>query len=92
MDTSTVHFQLNEALAHLQEIVSELDDGRMHSDDTLELAVALGHILDHICKAWNARELSLEQMAAVSQEEHDRMCSTVPNFHGQRVLGESACE
>jgi len=30
-------------------------------------------------------------MAAVSQEEHDRMCSTVPNFHGQRVLGEVAC-
>ncbi len=63
----------------------------MQADDTPELAVELGHILDHICEAWNARDLSLEQMAAVSQAEHSRMCNTVPNFHAERVLGEVAC-
>ena len=55
----------------------------MQADDTSELAVQLGHILDHICKAWNARDRSPEQMAAVAQAEHDRMCNTVPNFHAE---------
>jgi hypothetical protein len=34
MHTDTVHFQLSEALADLQRIVAELDDGRMGPDDT----------------------------------------------------------
>ena len=91
MHTSTVHFELNEALIHLRDVVAELHDGRMQAGDTPELAVQLGHILDHICMAWNARDLSPEQMAAVSQVEHDRMCNTVPNFHAERVMGEVAC-
>ncbi len=91
MHTDTVHFQLSEALADLQRIVAELDDGRMGPDDTPELAVWLGQVLDHICKAWHARDLTLEQMAAVTQAVHERMCSTVPNFLGERVMGEAAC-
>ena len=87
MHTDTVHFQLSEALADLQRIVAELDDGRMGPDDTTELAGSLCHVIRHICKAWNARGLTLEQMAAVSQEEHDRMFSTVPNFFCQLVMG-----
>jgi hypothetical protein len=88
MHTETVNFQLSEALADLQRIVAELDHGRMGPDDTAELAGSLCHVLRHICKAWNARELTLEQMAAASQDEHDRMFSTVPNFFGQLVMGE----
>lgn len=62
----------------------------MQPDDAPELAVELGHVLDHICKAWNARELSPEQIALISQEQHDNMCNTIPNFQGERVLGEVA--
>ena len=91
MHKDTVHFELNEALIHLREVVAELHDGRMQPDDTPELAVQLGHVLDYICMAWNARDMSAEQRSAISQEEHDRMCNTVPNFHAERVLGEVAC-
>ena len=91
MHTSTVHFQLNEACIHLQNLVAELRDGRMQADDTPELSVQLNHVLDHICKAWNMRDLTPEEEAAISQEEHDRMCNTVPNFNAERIIGEVAC-
>jgi hypothetical protein len=43
MNTSTVHFQLNEAVIHFQDAVAELGSGKMMRDDTPELAVQLGH-------------------------------------------------
>jgi hypothetical protein len=91
MNTDTVHFQLNEALEHLRAVVAELDDGRMQSDDAPGLAVDLSHILHHVCSAWNSKDMSLLQRAALSQEEFERLGNTVPNFNGEKVLGEFAC-
>lgn len=90
MNIATVQFDLQEAQVHLRELVAELKDGTMRTGDTPALAVQLGHVLDHLCMAWNARELSPEEKAALSQDDHDRMCNTVPNFHGEKVMGEVA--
>ena len=90
MNTDHVSFQLGEALLHLQLLVSELREGRVQEDDTPALAVDLGHILDHICIAWNARNMSPEAVAALSQDEFERLTDTVPNFMCSRVLGGDA--
>jgi hypothetical protein len=48
MQVSHVQFELSEALVHLQDFVAEIRDGKLHADDEPDLAVQLGHILDHI--------------------------------------------
>ena len=90
MHTEHITFTLGEALIHLQSLVSDLRDNRLGSDDAPELSVELGHILDHICDAWNTREMTSEEIAARSQEEFERHTDTVPNFQGSRTLGDYA--
>ena len=90
MNRETVQFDLNEALIHLADLQADLRGGKMNADDAPALAVALGHILDHLCLAWNARDLSPQQKAELSEEERDRMYNTIPNLHGERQLGDVA--
>jgi hypothetical protein len=90
MQAATVVFDLGEALVHLQELVAEFDAGKLQADDEPTLAVQLGHILDHICRAWNCKDMSPEQKVQLSQEEFERLSSIVPNFSGRRFLGEIA--
>ena len=90
MQTDTVKFDLGEALIHLQDLVSEFRAGRMQTRDEPALAVQLGHILDHISIAWNCKDMTPEQRASLSQEDFKRLSNTVPNFLGQRVIGEFA--
>jgi hypothetical protein len=87
MHTYTVEFDLGEALMDLQNLVAEFRAGKIQTDDEPELAVALGHILDHICLSWNCKDMSPEQKAKLSQDEFERLSNTVPNFSGGRILG-----
>ena len=90
MHTEHITFALGGALVHLESLVSDLRENRLGSDDAPELAVELGHILDHICDAWNTREMTAEQIAARSHEDFLRHTDTVPNFQGSRILGDYA--
>ena len=90
MHTDTVGFDLGEALIHLQDLVGEFRAGKIHPRDEPALAVQLGHILDHISIAWNCKDMTPEQRASLSQDDLHRLSNTVPNFLGQRVLGEFA--
>jgi hypothetical protein len=90
MNTTTVDFDLGEALIHLQDLVAEFRAGKIQTRDEPALAVQLGHILDHICLAWNCKDMSPEHKSKLSQEEFERLSNTVPNFSGGRVLGEFA--
>jgi hypothetical protein len=90
MNIATVEFDLGEALIHLQNLVAELRAGKIQTDDEPALAVQLGHVLDHICRAWNCKDMTPEQKSKLAQEEFDRLSNTVPNFLGERVLGEFA--
>jgi hypothetical protein len=90
MQVSTVQFELSEALVHLRDFVAEIRGGKLHVDDEPELAVQLGHILDHISLAWNCKDMAVEEIGALSQSEFERLSNTVPNFLGQRVIGEFA--
>lgn len=86
MQVSHILFELSEALEHLQAFVAEIRDGKLHADDAPELAVQLGHILDHISLAWNCKDMTLEEVGALPQSEFERLSNTVPNFLGQRVI------
>jgi hypothetical protein len=90
MQPTTVHFELAEASHHLQQLVSELRDGKIDDRGEPALSVQLAHILDHLCRAWNCKDQTPEQHASVSQEEFERLSHTVPNFLGERVIGEYA--
>ncbi|MGI6415581.1 MAG: hypothetical protein ACOX1P_07925 [Thermoguttaceae bacterium] len=90
MNVTTVEFDLGEALIHMESLVAELRSGKVGSDDEPALAVQLGHILDHISRGWNCKDMSPEQKSQLSQEEFERLSNTVPNFTGGRVLGEFA--
>jgi hypothetical protein len=90
MHTATVQFELSEASEHLQKLVADLHAGRMGASDDTGLGVQLAHILDHISRAWNCKDMTGEQASKLSQEEFERLSNTVPNFHGDKVLGEFA--
>jgi hypothetical protein len=90
MHTATVEFELGEALIHLQSLVAEFRDGKIQPRDEPALAVQLGHILDHISVAWNCKDMTPAQRAALPQAEFERLSNTVPNFFGERVIGEFA--
>lgn len=90
MHPSVVTFELEEASEHLQQIVADLRDGTIDGRGEPELSISLAHVLDHLCRAWNCKDQTLEQHAALSQEEFDRLSNTVPNFMGTRALGEYA--
>lgn len=90
MQTETVSWELGEALVHLQDLVGELRAGKIHERDEPALAVQLGHVLDHISLAWNCKDMTLEQTSSLPQSEFERLSNTVPNFLGERVIGEMA--
>lgn len=83
-----IQFQLGDALDALQQLISELKTGQLGPDDRPGLAVSLEHITNHIHAAWNCRMMPLEAVTDLTQEEFERCCNTVPNFHGTRLLGE----
>jgi hypothetical protein len=71
-------------------LVAEFRAGKIQSRDEPALAVQLGHVLDHISIAWNCKDMTPEQRAALPQEQFERLSNTVPNFLGERVIGEFA--
>lgn len=90
MHTETVERELGEALVHLQDLVGEFKARKIQENDEPALAVQLGHILGHISRAWNCKDMTLDQKVALSQTEFERLTDTVPNFLGGHVLGEFA--
>jgi NTP pyrophosphatase (non-canonical NTP hydrolase) len=91
MNIAHIQFELGEAALHLQLLLQALREERLGSGDDPELAAKLGHVLDHICFAWNGRDLSMDELGALRQEKFERLCNTVPNFLATRTLGEVAC-
>ncbi len=90
MNTNVIQFELYEASIHLQGFFDELRDGKIAESDTPVLTVQMAHIMDHLCRAWNCKDLSSEDHANLSQVEFERLSHTIPNFMGERILGEYA--
>ena len=90
MNRDFVEFQLTEASLHLQDLVLKFRNGTIGEADEPCLAVSLGHVLGHLCMTWNAKHQSIEDVASVSQNEFGRLCNTVPNFLGEKILGDFA--
>ncbi len=90
MQIPTIQFQLREALIHLQDLIAELHQRKKEPNLEPALAVHLGHILDHLSLAWNCKNMSPQQVAALSESEFERLSHHVPNFLGGRTLGDVA--
>ncbi len=89
MNTVLVKFELSEALEHLQKFVADLQQGRIKEEDDAKLLVALDHLFDHLNRAWNCRNMSWEQKDGLEHREFMRLSNTVPNFLGEKVIGET---
>jgi hypothetical protein len=90
MKTEVTQFELYEASIHLQELLAELSDGKITESDAPALSVQMAHIMDHLCRAWNCKDLSPKDHADLSQVEFERLSHTIPNFMGELILGEFA--
>lgn len=76
--------ELDEARKHLTELIDNVRANEFDTPDDIRFHIE--HLIDHLCHAWNTRELTPEQHAAMSQEEFQGYCSTVPDAFGQRKL------
>jgi hypothetical protein len=90
MNIAIVEDEIDEALIHLKTLIAELRSGEIQKDDEPALAIQLGHTLDHISRAWNCKDMTQDQKTVLSQGDFERLSNTVPNFLGERVLGDCA--
>lgn len=88
LNTAHIHYELNEAAEALQNLLNEIKSGQLGHKDSPELAVHLDHITGHIHRAWNCRMLTEEELFILTQEDFSRHTNTIPNFFGNRLLGE----
>jgi len=92
LNTAHIHYELNEAAEALQNLLTEIKSGKLGPNDSPELAVDLLHITDHLHRAWNCRMLTEEELFLLTQEDFSRHANTIPNFSGNRILGEDAMD
>ena len=90
MNIDSLRFQLGEMQIHLQSCLADLESGELAADDDAALAVKLGHLLDHICLAWNTRDVAPSDFAKISDAEFSGHSNTVPNFGSTRRLSDAA--
>ncbi len=86
MNVHSTLFELSEAHMHLDDLIRDLQEGKISDEDDSALQTTLEHILDHLCFSWSARDLSEEQLVNLPQGEFERHCCTVPNLFGTRTL------
>ena len=86
MKTETIRHVLGEADVHLRDVIAQIDRAKMKAGDEAAFAVQMGHVLDHLCLAWNCREMTPEAMAGLQTEERIRLSNEVPNFGGERTI------
>ncbi|MDQ8209722.1 hypothetical protein QEH52_19545 [Coraliomargarita sp. SDUM461003] len=86
MNLDHLEFQISELHDHVGTLLNEIREGKMKEDCEGGLEVDLGHLLDHICWAWNLKECSIEQSSSLSDEEFLRASNSIPNFGLERTL------
>lgn len=86
MDVQATLFELSAMREHLDALIRGIESGDVGEDDFGAFQIQIEHLLDHLCFAWNARELSGKQRAKLSQEEFERLIRVVPNPFGNRTL------
>lgn len=92
-------FQLHEATVHLDGLLREVRARWVDQDEDVAIAIGLGHILEHLNRAWHYRSKSVEQVSAESQEAFEAQCRLVPRLtpscrllEGQDIAGQGAEE
>ncbi len=86
MNPEGVKHELNEVVRHAQETIEAIEQGRRIATDESGLTTDLGHILDHLCRAWNCRDLDPETIERLPEDRFDECSDNVPNFQHRRKL------
>jgi len=76
-----IDFSLMEASAHLTELKEILGKYKNINDyDIIDWKIKMEHIMAHLNKAYNIRNLTNEQLSNLSEEEVDNLSQTPNNL------------
>jgi hypothetical protein len=74
-----VRQELSEALLALQKCEQKTQSGA-YDDAPLPIAVDFQQVLIHLCLAWHFKDMTHEEIQALTQEKFNSLSNTVPNF------------
>jgi hypothetical protein len=81
MNNVSFLWELREAQAHLGALIRKLSsEASIEGDDDLSISIDIEHVINHICFAWHCRNLSAEEIGAISQEKFEEYTTSIPNF------------
>ena len=86
MNPEGVKHELTEVVRHAQETIDAINERHRAATDDAGLTIDLGHILDHLCRAWNCRHLDPETIDRLPEDRFDECSDNVPNFQHRRKL------
>jgi hypothetical protein len=88
MNLQNVDFNLQWAIELLQECREAIQSGELTAGNESRLGDDLGFVLDKLCVAWNARNSATYEVGHSSPSEIKHLTKTVPNFGGDRQMGD----
>ena len=71
-------YQLDDAREHLESLINDMADDEEFCE--IDYDIYLGHIFEHLNRAWNGRAQSAEQMDKF-YEENSKLPTDIPTFN-----------
>jgi len=80
--------EIDELIEHAQELSKDICDGHYDKAGDLSYAVGLGHLLDHLSRAWHFAQMTDEEIDNLSQAEFEKLTYSIPKLNGNHKLVE----
>ncbi|MDQ8196361.1 hypothetical protein QEH59_18165 [Coraliomargarita sp. SDUM461004] len=75
-----VSMELNEAVEHLQDLVTEVEKGDYAPEGEYCYATALRHIYEHLNRSFHFADMEQTRIEEISQESFEELSDTLPTF------------
>lgn len=87
MNREQAIFQLDQLVVHIQDLIKEIELGEYDEEGELAYEVSVGHLLDHLAKAWHYARMTNEKIDSLTQDEFERLTNAVPDLMpGRRIV------
>ncbi|MBI1369798.1 MAG: hypothetical protein GC162_14225 [Planctomycetes bacterium] len=80
MNRDRAIFHLHEIASDIPGLIAEIEQGRYDEDGDLSYEVALAHLLDHLSLAWHQSRMTDNEVAQLSQEQFEQLCTAIPRL------------
>ncbi len=91
MNRQSAKFQLSELVSHIEDVIKDIDAGRYDDDGDVDVVyqVDLGHLLDHLSRAWHFAHMCDDQIDSLTQEQYEQITHAIPKLGIDQRLVES---